>query len=107
MLGYYHFCIFYVFDGICLFRAKTKISTGSFTYKNVRHSNERNTRTIKTTELKIHFAEQTFSENVVVFDPILSLCMIIFPVGGSRMSSSGLSNCLKFRGGGDKLGGFR
>lgn len=48
----------------------------------------------------------TFSENVMIFEPIFSLCVTIFPDKGGCGSSNGLSNWRKVSGGGDSVGGL-
>lgn len=49
---------------------------------------------------------QTFSEKVVVLEPIFSLCVMIFAPSEGGLSSKGRSNCLNVKGGGDSVGGF-
>lgn len=49
----------------------------------------------------------TFSENDIVFMPILSLCMTIRPMAAVCMGSpGGFSKLRKVMGGGDNVGGF-
>jgi hypothetical protein len=49
----------------------------------------------------------TFSEKVMIFEPIFSLWVTILQVRGSGGSSGGLSNWRKVRGGGESAGGLR